>query len=175
MEGEIIPHGAPMGRPLSYTEDIAREICVRLSLGESLRSICMDDHMPARSTVFEWLDRDDEIGETFRTKYARARELQADTNVDDMTDIADDGSNDWMEKRDKDGALVGWIVNGEAIARSKLRIETRRWIAEKLRPKKYGNKIDITSGDEPIQPDLSNAAAQVAALLAVARERKGEK
>jgi len=171
-EQEIIPAGRPAGRPLGYTNDIATEICVRLSLGESLRAICTDDHMPARRTVFEWLNRDDEIGIEFRTKYAHAREVQAETLVDDMTDISDNGTNDWMERRDKDGALIGWALNGEAIQRSKLRVETRRWIAEKLKPKKYGAKIDVTTGGDKIVPDIGDAAARAAALLTQARERK---
>lgn len=172
-EGEIVPAGEPnSGRPLSYTQEIADIICDRLSLGESLRSICDDDAMPSRMTVFRWLRRDDEIGTAFRDQYAHAREAQADSLFDEMNEIADDGTNDWMEKRDKDGALIGWQLNGEHVQRSKLRIETRKWQAAKLKPKKYGEKIDITSGDEPIQTDINDVAARAAALLAAARARK---
>jgi hypothetical protein len=93
--------------------------------------------MPHRSTIYEWLL--DPAYQTFSDSYTRARELQADTHVDEMPDIADDGTNDWMEQHDKDGNLIGWRVNGEAIARSKLRIDTRKWTAGKMRPKKYGD------------------------------------
>ncbi len=172
IQGEIVPHGTPAGRPLSYTQGMADRICERLSLGESLRSICADDDMPSQSTVYRWLDRDDEIGTAFREQYARARERQADSIFDECQEIADDGTNDWMEKRDKDGALIGWVLNGEHVQRSKLRIETRKWQAAKLKPKKYGEKIDITSGDEPIQTDINDVAARAAALLAAARARK---
>lgn len=122
-----------------YSEEIAAAICERLADGESLRSICRDDAMPAKSTVFEWLADPDR--EDFRTKYAYAREAQADSLVDEMTDISDDGSNDWMEKNF--GEDTRWVENGEALRRSALRISTRQWIAEKLRPKKYGNKLDL--------------------------------
>src|SRR5690606_36207511 len=80
----------------------------------------------------------------FLTKYARAREVQAEALADEMIDIADNGTNDWMEKRNADGAVIGWQENGEALRRSDLRIKTRQWIASKLLPKKYGDKVAVT-------------------------------
>jgi hypothetical protein len=97
--------------------------------------------MPAKSTVLAWLAEADH--HDFRTKYALAREAQADAFFDDMLEIADDGSNDWMEKHDADGGNIGWRENGEAIRRSDLRIKTRQWMAAKLQPKKYGEKLDL--------------------------------
>lgn len=131
------------GRPSSYTEEIADQICERLAEGESLRSICIDEHMPNKATVFRWLAAD----EAFATRYAHAREVQAETRVDEMIDIADDGSNDWMERKNSDGEVIGWQENGEALRRSDLRIKTRQWYAEKLLPKKYGSKLALTDAD----------------------------
>ena len=125
------------GRPSSYTQAMAYQICARLIEGESLKAICRSEGMPAASTVFVWLEANQE----FRTKYVRARELQAELQVDEMTEIADDGTNDWMEKRDSDGNVIGYRENGEALTRSKIRLEQRRWNAEKLLPKKYGTKV----------------------------------
>lgn len=93
--------------------------------------------MPDKSTVFRWLS----ANESFRDQYAHARELQADTMFDEVIDIADDARNDWMERHDKEN--VGWQENGEALRRSQLRIDARKWMAGKLRPKKYGEKLDI--------------------------------
>nr|WP_312809334.1 hypothetical protein [Agrobacterium cavarae] len=95
------------------------------------------------STVFKWL-RDNEA---FSQQYARAREVQADALFDDILDIADDGRNDWIEKRNADGENIGWMENGEALKRSQLRIEARKWMAGKLRPKKYGDKLALTDGE----------------------------
>lgn len=128
-----------MGRPSTYSEDIADIICDRLANGESLRTICALDDMPDKSTVFRWLAAND----AFATKYAHARAAQADALFDEMLDIADDGSNDWMERRNGDGESIGWRENGEAIRRSDLRIKTRQWIVSKLLPKKYGDKLDL--------------------------------
>ena len=133
------------GRPSSYTEEIAHEICTRLAEGESLRRICLSEHMPSRITVYSWL-LDDRYA-AFLTKYTRARELQSETMIDELNDIADDASNDYMETVDNEtGAIIGYKLNGEHINRSRLRIDTRKWIASKLKPKKYGDKLEL-SGD----------------------------
>lgn len=118
----------PAGRPSDYSDKIAVEICTRLSDGESLRSICLSDDMPGKTTVFRWLGEN----EAFRDQYTRAREAQADTLFDEMLDIADDTAKD----------IVEGAVDQEHIQRTKLRIETRKWMAGKLRPKKYGDKIE---------------------------------
>ncbi|WP_434732909.1 terminase small subunit protein [Rhizobium sp. YTUHZ044] len=132
------------GRPTKFTQSLANIICARIADGESLRSICRDETMPGKSTVLAWLADDDKAD--FRTKYAQAREIQADGFVDELVEIADDGTNDWMEKKSADGETIGWQENGEAIRRSQLRIGTRQWIAEKLKPKKYGAKVELEHG-----------------------------
>lgn len=127
-----------MSGQTAFTQNIADDICERIGGGQSLRSICKADGMPAMSTVFKWLNEQP----AFSEQYARAREAQADALFDEIQDIADDGSNDWMERRREDGS-VDEVVNHEHISRSKLRIETRRWMAGKLKPKKYGDKIEV--------------------------------
>ncbi|TIS00776.1 MAG: terminase small subunit protein, partial [Mesorhizobium sp.] len=79
----------------------------------------------------------------FCNQYTRAREMQADTHVDEMQDIADDGSNDYITKTNADGSTTEQ-VNSEHIQRSRLRIDTRKWVAERMRPKKYGSKVALT-------------------------------
>lgn len=133
-----------MGRPSTFTQKIADEICERLIEGRSLRSICLDDKMPATGTVCRWLGEN----ENFREQYERARDAQADTLADEIVDIADDGSNDFMErKRGEDTEIV---VDKEHVLRSKLRVDARKWVASKLKPKKYGDKLDLTSGGEKL-------------------------
>jgi len=124
----------------TYTDEIANEICSRLVDGKSLKKICEMDDMPSKSTVFKWLSEN----ETFSDKYARAREAQADTLADEIIDIADDGENDTYE--DDEGNVK---TNQDVIARSRLRVDARKWIASKLKPKKYGDKItqELTGKD----------------------------
>lgn len=135
------------GRPSSFTPEIADEICERLMGGESLRAICEPDRMPNRSTVFRWLGqaelKDPEpCYVEFSTQYARAREEQADAIFDECLQIADEGTNDYMASQDDEGG-VAYKLNGEHIQRSKLRIDTRKWMAGKLRPKRYGDKLEV--------------------------------
>jgi len=129
----------PAGRPTDYTPELAVEICSRLATGESLRSICRDDHMPNKTTVFKWLF-ENKFPE-FNDQYAQARAMQAETMAEEMLDIADDGTNDWMERFDSEGNATGYQLNGEHVQRSKLRIDTRKWAASKLLPKRYGDRI----------------------------------
>lgn len=133
----------PAGRPTDFSQEIADLICERLALGESLRSICRSDDTPAMSTVFKWLTKH----AAFAEQYARARETQADAIFDEVIDIADDGSNDWMKRAGKDGEPQ-WVENGEAIRRSQIRIDARKWMAGKLRPKKYGDRVELEHSGE---------------------------
>jgi hypothetical protein len=102
--------------------------------------------MPDASTIFNWLTQH----EYFSSKYARARDIQAELGFDYLQEIGDDGTNDWMTANDPDNP--GYKANGENIQRSKLRAETLRWRLEKLKPKKYGPKVETTLRTEPGAP-----------------------
>lgn len=129
----------PPGRPSDYTPELADRICAALADGRSLRGVCEAEDMPDKSTVFRWL----RTNEGFRDQYARAKVESADSHADDMIDIADDARNDWMKVQNK-GDQEAYILNGEHVARTRLRIDTRKWLTSKLNAKKYGDKIDHT-------------------------------
>lgn len=121
------------GRPSAFTQKLADTICERLSLGESLRSICRDERMPSQSMVFRWLaDR-----QAFREQYAHAREVQADSWADDIIEIADDSSGDTIVDPESGNERF----NGEFAARSRLKVDTRKWLMARMAPKKYGDKV----------------------------------
>ena len=151
------------GRPSVYTEEIATAILERMYAGESLRSICASDDMPNRSTVLLWSVQD---RNGFSAHYARACEARAQYWADELLDIADDGTNDWMERLDDKGG-VSYTVNGEALQRSRLRVDTRKWLLSKLVPK-YADKtvVDNTSSDGTMTPTVINLVP-VAATKAV--------
>lgn len=123
-----------------YTTAIATKICEMLVEGKSLRQVCEEPGMPNKATVLRWLA--DEKRAVFRDQYARAREMQAEAIADEILEIADDGRNDWMEIVGKEGDTVGWRVNGEAVQRSRLRVDSRKWLLSKMLPKKYGESKD---------------------------------
>jgi hypothetical protein len=105
-----------------------------MQAGESLLAICQDEGMPSTNTVYRWLVEKDKP--EFRDKYARAREIQADTLAAEILQIADDGKNDTYT--DAEGNVR---VDYDNINRSRLRVDARKWYASKLAPKKYGDRI----------------------------------
>ena len=135
-----------IGKPSKYTKEIAQSICEQLSEGIPLREICRQDGMPAWRTVYDWMYKDDDLS----TAIAHARDLGYDSLAEECLDIADDANNDWMERTDKEGRSIGWVVNGEHVQRSKLRIETRLKLLAKFNPKKYGEKLSV--GGDPENP-----------------------
>jgi hypothetical protein len=124
----------PTGRPSDYSPKTATRICDELAHGKSLRRICEAEDMPSDRSVYRWL----ESNEAFRQQYARARADQADYYADEIIEISDDGSNDTYE--DDEGNVK---TNYDVIARSKLRVDSRKWYAGKLAPKKYGEMKQV--------------------------------
>lgn len=129
----------------SYSQEVADEICEQIANGKSIRQICLADNMPAMSTVFKWLRDIDGFSE----QYAHAREAQAELLAVEIIEIADDGRNDTY--MDEEGNVR---TNQDVIARSRLRVDARKWIASKLKPKVYGDKVtnEVTGQDGgPVQ------------------------
>lgn len=134
--------------PFKFTQEIADEICQRLAKGESLRKICgsdRDDFLPGQTVVFEWLKTNDD----FAKQYAHARELQADHYVEEIIDIADapnattNAETGAAELRDP--------------ARDRLRVDARKWVASKLAPKKYGERVGVEHSGEIGLPEETMA------------------
>lgn len=113
-----------VGRPTDYTQDLAAEFCARIARGESVRKVCEADDMPSRTTVFNWLHEHSE----FVDQYTRAKEDSAEAMAEEIMEIVDDA------KEDKN-----------ALMKAKLRADTRMWLMTKMKPKKYGPKVDVTS------------------------------
>ena len=107
------------GRPTIFSQEIADEICSRISKGETLRTIiASSDHLPGRTTIYSWI----EANEAFRNQYSRARAEQADYYAELIVD----------ESYSSHDAGIG-----------RLRVDALKWAASKMAPKKYGDKIEI--------------------------------
>ena len=143
-----------MGRPSEYTNEMAESICDRLADGESLRSVCRDESMPSKSTVFRWLAQESPFRDAFRDQYALAREAQADSLADDIIDIADTPVLGVKTKTTAQGIET---TEGDMIEHRRLQVDARKWVAAKLKPKKYGDRVDLTHAN----PDGSNFAPPV--------------
>lgn len=110
-----------LGRPSKFTDTLAIELCRRIIEGQSLVRICRDDTMPHVATVYRWLNDNAQ----FCDRYARAKEEQADTLADEIIDIAD---------------------NEPDPNRARVRVDARKWVAAKLKPKKYSDRQQLDHG-----------------------------
>lgn len=143
------PQPRKVGRPSTFRMEIAEEICTRIANGEMLIRICSDDDMPPRSTVVKWL-----LGlgispgehDKFRTMYALAREVQADTLFDESLDIADDATRDWKTVGKEGNERE--VPDSEVVQRSRLRVDTRFRMAQILNRAKYAPDKLKGAGDE---------------------------
>lgn len=131
-----IPTAAVPGIPdkSTYTREVADVICARLAKGDSLRAICAHFSMPPRTTVHKWAVQNID---GFGDRFTRARIFGYEEMADQTIEIADDGRNDITET---DGRV---ITNQDVIARSRLRVETRKWMLAKMLPKVYGDKSEV--------------------------------
>jgi hypothetical protein len=123
------------GRPSKYSKEVADMILRAVSTSANgLATICKKNpKLPSETTVRVWLAKN----EDFQRQYARAREEQADFIADEIMEISDELS----KKR---------FLTHEQIAAARLRMDARKWVASKLKPKKYGDKVDVTTDGESV-------------------------
>lgn len=157
-----------MGRPSLYTPELGDSICERLAEGESLRTICDADDMPSRATVFRWCAND----AVFCNQYAHAREEQAETHADEIVSIADEKcttvrADKHGARADDDEGNVEVVFDSAAVARNRLRVDARKWVASKLKPKKYGDR-QVLAGDPdaPLGKSEDEVTTKLMTLLA---------
>ncbi len=124
------------GRPSKYTQELAEKICREITTKtHGLRKLCAENpDLPDDTTIRDWVKNNDD----FSRQYARAKLTQADLMVEEILEIADDNARDSII--DEDGNVR---YNGEWAARSRLRVDTRKWIASKLAPKIYGERQEV--------------------------------
>lgn len=121
----------PVGRPTLFDANMASEICGRIAAGESLASICRDPTMPGQVAVYRWIA----TNEGFKKMYEQAREEQAETLADELKDIVDAQPAMVVDERGTARVDAGWV------SWQKLRLDGRKWIAAKLQPRKYGDRV----------------------------------
>lgn len=133
-----------VGRPTLYTPELADKICALLSEGISIRTICLSDDMPDKSTFFRWL----RIHSELRDQYVRAKRESVDAMGEKILDLSDESVDLAIEVDPK--------ASGAVVQAVKLQVDTRKWLMSKLLPKVYGDKIDVTSGGEIIKGNSIN-------------------
>jgi hypothetical protein len=110
-----------------------------LATGEPLRQICRRDGMPSPWAVLKRVERDEEFGQ----RYARARSIGCEVIADEIMEISDDGSNDWIERETESGRIEK-VLNHEHLQRSRLRVDSRKWLLSKMKPEKYSDSSKVT-------------------------------
>ncbi len=130
-----------VGRPSIYGPELTERLLRRISEGESVRRICRDEDMPSEWTIYSWLREKPE----FQDEYRLAIEMRADAMFDEILAIADDPTHDWAERTTKDGKKVV-VGDHEHIHRSRLRVDTRKWMLARMSPRKYGDAQKLELG-----------------------------
>lgn len=138
-----------MAYSVEQKEQIFKSIFESIENGNSLRKALAEVSISSK-TFYEWLESDEEKVK----QYARATEERAEALVDEILDIADDTSQDFVDidMGDEKGSeiVLAKKPNYELIQRSRLRVDARKWLVGKLAPKKYGDKVDVTTGGEKV-------------------------
>jgi hypothetical protein len=145
-----VPVKRKRGRQLTYTREKADLILHRMAHGETLSAICRCAGMPDRTTFWSWCDAGlDDLPH----RYAQARTRQADSWADQIMAVANDSSAD-KRTVEKDGREVE-VIDHENINRSRLKVDSMKWLMSKLHPRQYGERIDgnvtLQAGDSLTQ------------------------
>lgn len=144
------------------TPENAERICALISEGYTLRQVGREIGCTA-SAIMNW-ERDDA---GFRERYVRAMELRWERMAEEIQEISDDGTNDWVERERDDDDNPITVPNHEHIQRSKLRVDSRKWLLSKMLPKKYGDRTTIAGDpDAPVAVTIEDKRAAAKALLA---------
>lgn len=150
------------GRPHTYDEEKATMVLNIIGTGTSLRKACAQVGLPP-TTVREWALFDNPPG--FAARYARAIQLQLEAWAEDIVEISDDSSGDEIVT-DRGGVSM----NGEFVARSKLRVDARKWVMSRIGHQRWGDRVksEISGpGGGPIETTQltpEQAAERLAAL-----------
>lgn len=146
-----------IGKPTKYSPEIAQQICEQLSEGIPLRQICRQEGFPAWRTIYDWMWRDDALGDKgvgLSTAIAYARDLGYDAIAEDCIIIADTPQLGQTQVMDDKGSRV---TIEDMLGHRKLQIETRLKLLAKFNPKKYGDRVQMVgSSDEPLNVNLDS-------------------
>lgn len=143
----VLSPGMTDGRPpIECTEELTLEICHAIATNShSIKTLCKNNpHWPSHDTIWRWIGED----KKFSDHYAMAKRRQAELLVDDLLDTA-------KESTDKN-----------AVARNRLIIDTSKWLACKLIPKVYGDRVtleDAKTDNDEMRKELLKLREELAA------------
>lgn len=130
--------GYTTGRPSDYNQETADRLCAELSEGKSLRTVCSLKGMPDKTTVFAWFRTHPD----FLNQYTRAKKESSDAYQEVIEDLGDESIE---AAKSADPKIASALVNAY-----KLKADNLKWVMSKMKPKKYGESVDVTSGGDKI-------------------------
>lgn len=151
---ETEPQKKKTGRPSKYSPEIAKQICEQLSDGIPLREICRQEGFPAWQTIYDWMYRDDALGEEgvgLSRAIAHARDVGYDAIAEDCLRIADNPATSekiTLTEDPKTGNISKSIIQFDDVNARKLQVETRLKLLAKFNPKKYGDRVALAGDAE---------------------------
>ncbi len=131
--------GKKLGRPTKYTQQLADEICKQISQGKSLRKVYEQEGMPDGVTVFSWFRKYPD----FLKQYERAADERTETQQEIIIDIGDEAISHAERADPKSSNAI--------VSAYKLKADSLKWSMSKMKPKKYGDKVDVTSDGKAIK------------------------
>lgn len=137
----------PVGRPSDYSPELAQRICFLLSMGMSLRSVCLLDDMPNGETIFRWLRTNKEFSE----QYALAKQESTDAQQEQLESLGDEAI--------ALSQTVDVKASGAVVQAVKLKADNLKWLMSKMKPKKYGDKLDLTSDGKALPTPIYGGAS----------------
>lgn len=137
-----------MGRPTKFTKELADEICQEIASGKSLKRVCEAEKFPTRATIHNWLL--DATKPEFFDNYSQAVNIRAELMFDELEEVAESSIEAIVGDDKSDGARV---------QARKLLVDTRKWYLSKVMPKKYGDKLDLTSDGEKLPTPIYGGAS----------------
>ena len=136
----------PVGRPTLYTKELGERICEYISNGMTLRQVAAQADTPCIEVIFRWI----RLHEEFSQRYAQATEDRTEAQVIELNEVA---SQAIQEAKSADPKSSNAIVQAY-----KLKADNLKWIMARMKPKKYGDKIDFSSDGKPISVNLISYA-----------------
>ena len=136
-----------MGRPSDFTKELADKICSQLAEGISLRTVCLGEEMPDKQTVFSWM----RLHKEFLDQYARAKEESSEALNEELMELGDEAIRLSQEVDPKSSGAVVQAV--------KLKADNHKWMMSKMKPKKYGDKVDLTTNGKDLPTPIYGSAS----------------
>jgi hypothetical protein len=150
---------------MAYSREVADFVLDQMADGISLREICRvgreaNPMFPAPGTVRGWAVQDiDGMAE----RYARARKAQADHWADEILEITDDATNDWVERVNARTGKTEIKLDHEHVQRSALRADARKWLLAKLHPEVFADRLahqTLGKDGKPVDPTKHTFAVE---------------